>query len=138
MRVWKVIFLLRKNNINREVSMSITTNILHKNFTYPLVGEYSKMFRLFLRAVFRKHWYSKDMCGVKIYFLSSKWQNIFWIYLCNIYISHLPQQCQNSKCVIFQDRLLNVLKCYNFLWVPRRHNCSPATNLQTALWHYTC
>jgi len=25
------------------------------------------------------------------------------------------QQCHNSKCVIFKDRLLKVLKCYNFL-----------------------
>jgi len=28
----------------------------------------------------------------------------------------------------FQDRLLKVLKCYNFLWVQRRHNCSPAAS----------
>jgi len=27
----------------------------------------------------------------------------------------------------FQENLLKVLKCYNFLWVQRRHNCSPAT-----------
>jgi hypothetical protein len=31
------------------------------------------------------------------------------------HIAHLPQQCHNSKCVIFQDRLLKILKCYNFL-----------------------
>jgi hypothetical protein len=41
------------------------------------------------------------------------------------HIAHLPQHCHNSKCVIFQERLLKVLKCYNFLWVQRRHNCSP-------------
>ena len=46
-----------------------------------------------------------------------------------IYIAHLPQQCHNSKIVIFQERLLKVLKCYNFLWVQRRHNCSPAASL---------
>jgi hypothetical protein len=28
----------------------------------------------------------------------------------------------------FQERLLKVLKCYNFLWVQRRHNCSPAAS----------
>ena len=32
------------------------------------------------------------------------------------------------KSVIFQERLLKVLKCYNFLWVQRRHNCSPAAS----------
>jgi len=26
----------------------------------------------------------------------------------------------------FQERILKVLKCYNFLWVQRRHNCSTA------------
>jgi len=68
------------------------------------------------------------MCGVKIYFLSSKFQNIFWICLCNIHMAHLPHHCHNSKCVIFQEWLLKVLKCYNFLWVQRRHNCSPAAS----------
>ena len=42
--------------------------------------------------------------------------------------AHLPQQCHNPKSVIFQERLLKVLKCYNFLWVQRRHNCSPAAS----------
>jgi len=31
--------------------------------------------------------------------------------------------------VIFQERLLKVLKCYNFIWVQRRHNCSPAASV---------
>ena len=30
--------------------------------------------------------------------------------------------------MIFQERLLKVLKRYNFLWVQRRHNCSPAAS----------
>ena len=30
-------------------------------------------------------------------------------------IGHLRQQCHNSRCVIFQEILLKVLKCYNFL-----------------------
>jgi hypothetical protein len=38
------------------------------------------------------------------------------------------QQCHNSKCVIFQEKILKVFKCYNFLWVQRRHNCSPAAS----------
>jgi hypothetical protein len=42
------------------------------------------------------------------------------------HIAHLRQQCHNSKLVIFQEKLLKILKFYNFLWVQRRHNCSPA------------
>ena len=38
------------------------------------------------------------------------------------------QQFHNSKSVIFQEKLLKVLKSYNFLWVQRRHNCSPAAS----------
>jgi len=44
------------------------------------------------------------------------------------HIAHFPQQCHNSKFVIFQEILLKDLKCYNFLWVQRRHNCSPAAS----------
>ena len=54
-----------------------------------------------------------------------------WMY---IHIAHLQQQCHNSKCVVFQERLLKVLKCCNFLWVQRRHNYSPATSF--AKRHY--
>jgi hypothetical protein len=31
------------------------------------------------------------------------------------YIAHLRQQCHNPKFVIFQEKRLNVLKCYHFL-----------------------
>ena len=31
-----------------------------------------------------------------------------------LYTAHLRQQCHNSKSVIFQEKLLKVLKCYNF------------------------
>ena len=44
------------------------------------------------------------------------------------YIVHLPQQCHNSKLVIFREKNLKALKCYNFLWVQRRHNCYPAAS----------
>ena len=37
-------------------------------------------------------------------------------------------KCHNSKCVIFQDTLVKVSKCYNFLWMQRLHNCSPAAS----------
>jgi len=30
-------------------------------------------------------------------------------------IAHLRQECHNSKSVIFQEKLLKVLKSYNFL-----------------------
>jgi len=30
----------------------------------------------------------------------------------NIHITHLRQECHNSKSVIFQEKLLKVLKCY--------------------------
>ena len=38
------------------------------------------------------------------------------------------KECHNSKFVIFQEKRLKALKCYNFLWVQRRHNCSPAAS----------
>jgi len=43
-------------------------------------------------------------------------------------IAHLRQQCHNSKFVIFQEKSLRVLKCYTFLRVQQRHNCSPAAS----------
>ena len=43
-------------------------------------------------------------------------------------IALLRQECHNSKSVIFQEKLLKVLKCCNFLWVQRRHNCYPAAS----------
>jgi len=48
-------------------------------------------------------------------------------YFCR-HIAHLRQQCHNSKSVIYQERLLKVLKCYYFLWVQWKHNCSPAAS----------
>jgi hypothetical protein len=44
------------------------------------------------------------------------------------HIAHLPQQSHTSKFVIFRDKRLKVWKCYNFLRVQRRQNCSPAAN----------
>jgi hypothetical protein len=44
------------------------------------------------------------------------------------HIAHLPQQCHYPKFVIFQEKRLKVLKCYSFLGVQRRHNCSPAAS----------
>ena len=45
-----------------------------------------------------------------------------------VHIAHLQHRFHNWKCVIFQERLLKVLRCYNFLWVQRRHNCSLAAS----------
>ena len=49
-------------------------------------------------------------------------------FMCSSNIAHLRQQCYNSKFVIFQENILKVLECYNFLWVQIRHNCSPAAS----------
>ena len=43
-------------------------------------------------------------------------------------IAHTQQQCHNSKFAIFHAKLLKVLKCCNFLWARRRHDCSPAAS----------
>ena len=53
-----------------------------------------------------------------------------WMY---IHIAHLQQQCHNSKSVIFQEKLLKVLKCYKFLWVQWQHNCSPAVSFANCI-----
>jgi hypothetical protein len=46
------------------------------------------------------------------------------------YTAHLPQQCHNSKLVIFLEKPLKVLKCYNFLRMQQQqqHNCSLAAS----------
>ena len=43
-------------------------------------------------------------------------------------IAHWRQQCHKSKFVIFLEKLLKVLKCYNFLRVQRRYNSSPGAS----------
>ena len=43
-------------------------------------------------------------------------------------IAHLRQQCHNSKLVIFQEKDLKFLKCYTFLWMQQRQNCSPVAS----------
>jgi len=40
------------------------------------------------------------------------------------HIAHLRQECHNSKFVSFQEKILKVLKPFNFLCVQRQHNCS--------------
>ena len=50
-----------------------------------------------------------------------------------VYIARMRQQCHNSKSVIFQEKLLKVLKCYNVLWVQQRHNCSPAASFANCI-----
>ena len=46
----------------------------------------------------------------------------------SLHITHLRQECHNSKSVIFQKKLLKVLNCYNFLRVQWQHKCSPAAS----------
>ena len=43
-------------------------------------------------------------------------------------VSLICDKCHNLKCMIFQERRLKFQKCYNILWVQRRHNCSPAVS----------
>ena len=50
------------------------------------------------------------------------------IFLYSKYVSLMRQKCHNSKFVIFQEKFLNVSKCYNFLWLQRQHNCSLAAS----------
>jgi hypothetical protein len=52
----------------------------------------------------------------------------FWKFR-DLKVAHLQQHCHNSKFVIFQEKLLKCLNCYNFLWLQRRHNCSQAASL---------
>jgi len=71
---------------------------------------------------------------------SCQWHISLLVYLqystfhCNLFVyhgvhvAHLWQQCHKSKCVIFQERLLKILKCYNFIRVQRWHNCSLAAS----------
>ena len=47
--------------------------------------------------------------------------------------SVMTQQSHNTKCVIFQEKILKLLKCYNFLWVQRRHNCSPVASFTNCI-----
>jgi hypothetical protein len=49
------------------------------------------------------------------------------------HIANSRQQCHNSKFVIFQERLLRVLKCSNFLRVHRWHNCSLAASFTNCI-----
>ena len=48
-------------------------------------------------------------------------------------IAHLRQHCHSSKLVIFQVKSLKVSKCYIFLRVQRRHNCSPAASFRNCV-----
>ena len=43
------------------------------------------------------------------------------------------QVSQLKFCNFFQERILKVLKCYIFLWVQRRHNCSPAASFTNCI-----
>ena len=54
-------------------------------------------------------------------------KEIVCIPLWNIYINRSFETTvsQLKICDFFQEKRLKILKCYNFLWVQRRHNCSP-------------
>ena len=46
------------------------------------------------------------------------------ICVCRLFATTVSQLKMND----FQEKRLKVLKCYTFLWVQRRHNCSPAAS----------
>jgi len=43
-------------------------------------------------------------------------------------LQHCHDSVTTQNLVIFQEKGLKVLKCYNFLWEQRRHNCSLAAS----------
>jgi len=55
---------------------------------------------------------------------------------CHNNVTTLSQHCHNTVTTMsqlkindfFQEKLLKILKCYTFLWVQRRHNCSLAAS----------
>jgi hypothetical protein len=53
------------------------------------------------------------------------------------HISHLPQQCHNSKYVIFSRRILNDSKCYNSYECNDGETALQGRDLQRALWRCT-
>jgi len=86
-------------------------------------------------------------CNLKIYFsrvlfgiLSYCSVNVILIHKLNSFTGVLTLElcyitsliCNNTVTTqisdFFQENLLKVLKYYNFLWVQRRHNCSPAAS----------
>jgi hypothetical protein len=92
----------------------------------------------------RMTWWNMTICsllsltftaGYVTYKTASALSHSLYNYL--LYFTHLCQQCHNSKCVIFQERLLKVLKCYNFLRAQQRHNrCPPASFANCVMTRY--
>jgi hypothetical protein len=95
----------------------ISSNILHCFLTHQM---HFYWFYIFM--------YEKEISFLQVMWTIVQFLRMFLHTYIHIYITHLPQQCHNSKCAIFQERLLKALKCYNFPWVQQRHNCSPAAS----------
>jgi len=55
-----------------------------------------------------------------------------------VHIVHLWKQRHKSKFVIFQEKLLKVLKCCTFYECNDNTTALQRRVLQTALWHCTC
>ena len=45
-----------------------------------------------------------------------------------VFIAHMPQTVSQLKMCDPSGETCKGLKCYNFIWVQRRHNCSPAAS----------
>jgi len=63
--------------------------------------------------------------------LTQEWQSC-WYTVCSL-ITNLRQQCHSSKLVIFEEKCLNVLKCYTFLWLRWQNNCSLASSFTNCI-----
>ena len=72
--------------------------------------------------------YRADPPDDKLQDCSKHLEDYYWNKLVENRISCWLYGHNNSKFVIFQEKLLKVMKCYNFPWVQRRHNCSPAAS----------
>jgi hypothetical protein len=80
----------------------------------------SIFFRIFYDSTSRQHSFCRFQHISVFTHKDARW----WI----IHIAHLWQECHNSIFVLFQEKLLMILKCYNFLGVQRWHICPPEAN----------
>jgi hypothetical protein len=70
--------------------------------------------------------YESDWCVQCIWQLViDNWQTTYVSLICDTNVQ--------LKICDFQEKLLKVFKCYNFLWVQRQHNCFPLASFANSL-----
>ena len=94
-------------------------------FTVPLNVHHATLQKWCKWTLVQPHTFSHTVTTRLVLQWGSCWSNQF---AARDHIAHLQQHCHNSKSVNFLERLLNVLKCYNFLWMQWRHNCCPVAS----------